>query len=410
MNEPAVDPGPTSFLDSLGERGRQRAEPRTSIALAGAGCALGVLGVLVVAGDTGVSNNDDFNRLPGLLLSALVVALGFFVLSQARRGALATAGAVAAALGVPAVMFFLTFDANNLPPYSTEGILIVSTGIWLATYAASPGRGRPFFLGAGLLGVWATILQITEKLFDAPFNAAESFFGTTGGGTFDPDTGEFIESSGYLGSGSGFHAPDPATIGLLSLGLGLAFLLVGRWLDQQGRPGVGTPFALAALPALAVGIIGLAPDLEAAGTGVFMVAIGLALTYHGATVWRRATNWIGGATVAAGLALFLGDMAGDDVTIGGMLFIAGGIAMVFAGHAVATATREPDELTPTRPAVGVAAGPMRRVEPLLAEPAPAPPSVDDSQFAPPIPPPPGAPLIPPPPGAPPPQPPDPPQA
>ena len=65
------------------------------------------------------------------------------------------------------------------------------------------------------------------------------------------------------------------------------------------------------------------------------------------------------------MALFLGDIAGDSATTAGMLFIAGGIGMVFIGHLIASAIDEPDELTVT---VGgpVEAAP-RRV--LVAEPA-----------------------------------------
>ncbi|MEO6317492.1 MAG: hypothetical protein ABIP36_01795, partial [Acidimicrobiales bacterium] len=169
MTEPLAGPRSTSFLDSLGERGLRRSEPRTSIALAGAGCALGILGVLIVAGDTGAGDDGDFNRFPGLVLSALVVAAGYFVLAQARRGAVATGGTVAAALGTPPCMFFLTFGADKFPPYSTEGILIVSTIVWLASYAVGPGRGRPLFLGAGLIGLWLTALELTENVFTAPF-------------------------------------------------------------------------------------------------------------------------------------------------------------------------------------------------------------------------------------------------
>src|SRR5688572_17110729 len=100
MTDALGDAGP-SFLDSLGDRGRRRAEPRTSISLAGAGCALGIVGVLALAGDTGLDEDSgDFSQVPGILLSALVIAIGYFVLTAARRGAVATAGTVAAALGV----------------------------------------------------------------------------------------------------------------------------------------------------------------------------------------------------------------------------------------------------------------------------------------------------------------------
>ncbi len=394
-----------SFLDSLGARGQRRAEPRTSIATAGAGCVLAIVGVLIVAGDTGIDDSSgDLNRVPGILLSGLVIAAGFYVLAAARQGAVATGGTVAAALGVPPFMFFLTFDENSFPPYSTEGILIVSTIVWLGAYAVGPGRGRPFFLGAGLIGLWFTILQLTEKVFTSPFDLVGSFFfGSSGfddGSSFDPETGELIPSGGDFNIPD---VPDPSTIGILSLALGVAFLLGGRWLDKAGRHGAATPLAFAAIPCLFVGVIALADDLEAAGTGLLMVVIGLALAYCGATVWRRATTWIGGAVTALGLATFLVDMTpDDDATVGGMLFIAGGIGLVFAGHALATALKEPDEMTVTLgmpDGAAVPAGPMRRVSPLVAQPE-ATPAPDEGQWAPPPPPPaPEDPPIPPPPPA-----------
>lgn len=404
MTEPLGEARATSFLDSLGPRGRWRAEPRASIAIAGAGCALAVLGVLIVAGDTGASD-DDFNRVPGILLSAIVVAAGFFTLQAVRQGPMATAGSVAAALGVPPLMFFLTFDENGFPPYSTEGILIVSTVAWLATYAVGPGRGRPLFLGAGLIGLWFTLLQVTEGLFDAPFG----FFGAFTGGyseevTFD-ETGGMVGGGGDFGSSDfggggfgpgGFDAPDPTTIGLLSLGLGVAYLLTTRWLDRHGHHGAATPVALATLPTLFAGVLALADDLEQAGTGLLLLALGLGLAHHGAALGRRATAWIGGATAAVGAATFLADMT-DDATIGGMLFVAAGIGLVATGHAVAAALGEPDEMTrttiATRLAPAAVGTPTSAVGATPSSDPPASPATAPGGAAPPPPPP------PPPPGA-----------
>ena len=397
MTEPLGEPRATSFLDSLGPRGRWRAEPRASIAIAGAGCALAVLGVLIVAGDTGASDGD-FNRVPGVLLSAIVVAAGFFTLQAARQGPLATAGSAAAALGVPPLMFFLTYDEGGWPPYSTEGILIVSTAVWLVAYAVGPGRGRPFFLGAGLLGLWFTLLQVTEGLFDAPYG----FFGAFVGGyseevTFD-ETGGMVGGGGDFGGNDfggggfgpgGFDAPDPTTIGLLSLGLGVAYLLVTRWLDRRGHHGAATPVALATLPTLFAGVLALADDLEQAGTGLLLLALGLGLAHHGSAVGRRATAWIGGATAAVGAATFLADMT-DDATVGGMLFVAAGIGLVAAGHAISVALGEPDEMTRTTIAThlapaGASAAATAVPPPPPPVPAPAPPSPeeDHSPWAPP---------------------------
>jgi hypothetical protein len=334
MTDPQGDAGPMSFLGSLGLRATQRAEPRASIVVAGAGCVLALVGVLMISGDAG-STDGDFNRAPGLILSALVVGAGYFTLAGAERGPLATGGTVAAALGVPPLMFFLTFDQDGLPPYSTEAILFVSTIAWLAAYAVGPGRGRPFLLGAGLLGLWASVLQLSEKLFDAPF----LFFGAMFAFTSPEPT---FDGGDDFGLGS-FDAPDPSTIGVLSLGFGLAYVLLTRWLDRRGDHGAATPFALAALPALFVGTVAMGDDLEQAGTGVLAMAIGAALAHHGATAQRRATAWAGAAGVAIGAAVFLGDLT-DDTTLVGLLYLTAGVGLVFAAHAYAKATGEPDEL------------------------------------------------------------------
>jgi uncharacterized membrane protein YidH (DUF202 family) len=406
MTEPHGEAASTSFLDSLGVRAQRRAEPRTSIAIAGAGCALAILGVLLVSGDTGVPDDfsGDFNKVPGIILSLLVVAGGYVALAQAERGAIATGGAVAAGLGVPALLFFLTFDQDGLPPYSTEAILYVSTIAWLGSYAVGPGRGRPFFLGAGLLGLWASLLQVTEKVFDFPFVAIGGFFGafstttafdSTGSEIGGDDFGTDFGGGGFDEPGFGtptFDIPDPTTIGILSLGLGIAYLVVCRRLDRRGLVGAATPFALATLPTLFVGTLFLADDLEAAGTGLLLMGIGFGLAYHGASVWRRATTWIGGAVTALGAAVFLGDMA-DDATIGGMLFVAAGVGLVFAGHLLAARLGEADEMVVTAPVPATATVTTPGSPP--APPAPPAAAPDDTAWAPPV-----DPTIPPPPGAP----------
>lgn len=374
MTEPLGGAPAPSFLDSLGPRTSRRAEPRASIAIAGAGCALAVIGVLIVAGDTGVSDGD-LNRMPGLVLSAIVVAAGLVTLRATSQGAVATAGAVAAALGVPPLMFFLTWDRSGFPPYSTEGILIVSTLAWLGFYAVGPGRGRPFFLGAGLIGLWLTILQLSEQVFDAPFGFMTMMGGSAtarldgGGGYYEGDLGgSGFGGSGFEGSPFGgspfdrgsFQAPDITTLGLLSLGLGLVYLVACRGLDARGRHGIATPFAVATLPTLFAGTVFLADDLEQAGTGLLTLVIGAGLALHGAGGRRRATAWIGGALTALGLATFLADMT-DDATIGGMLFMAGGIALVGAGHMIAMAFNEHDEMDDPSPAVPLPAAAVSAV-------------------------------------------------
>ncbi|HEX4866996.1 MAG TPA: hypothetical protein VFV32_05160 [Acidimicrobiales bacterium] len=373
MTEPNVAPAGPTFFERIGPRALRRAEPRASIAVAGAGCVLAVVGVLIVSGDTGATDGD-FSRWPGVILSGAVVVAGYLVLTRVHRGAVATGAAVAAGLGVPPLMFFLTFDQDGLPPYSTEAILGVSAAAWLASYVWGPGRGRPFFLGAGLLALWAVVLQVTEELFDAPY-------GFLGG--WAPASAAI---GGDFGGAATFHAPDPTTLGVLSLALGVAYLVMGRLLDSSGHHGAATPVAAATLPVLATAPIFLADDLDTAGTGLLLVVLGLALAVNGAAAGRRTTTWVGGAAMALGVAVFLSDMT-DDATVGGMLFLATGLALVFAGHVYAGLRHEPDEMAVTAPYVAatlapVTPGPIQPDDSLWA-----PPPADDGPPPPPPPPP-----------------------
>jgi hypothetical protein len=359
-----------SLLSSLGTRSRRRPEPRLSITLAGAGSALAVLGVLVVSGDTG-AGDESFNSIPGLVLSVLVVVAGLVTLQQAEDGALAAAGAAAASLGVPATMFFLTYDSGSLPPYSSDAILVVSTIAWLVAYGAGPTRGRSIFLGAGLIGVWFTLLQVTEQVFDAPFG----FLGFGFARSFEStgSNGGYQSSSSMLGPrsfGGGFHGPDPTVLGLLSLAVGVAYVVATRWLDRRSHTGAATPFAAVAIAPLVAGTLFLSDDLDQAGTGLLLAVLGVWLARHGSTTRRRATAWIGGVLCAIGLATIVIDLT-DDATIGGLLLAVAGLAMVAGGYGLGRTLGEPPEFTdtdgiaPMRPSNGGPSGAVS-AEPLAA--------------------------------------------
>ena len=125
---------PWPFLDPDHARVRRRGEPRASIALAGAGCVLAVLGVLILAGDTGTSDGSaEFNRWPGFVMSIVVVAIGFGLMEVVRRGPVATGGAVAAALGVRS-------------PSVTGMLKRLSDGEWIAYEPGTGARLTPLGL------------------------------------------------------------------------------------------------------------------------------------------------------------------------------------------------------------------------------------------------------------------------
>lgn len=355
----------------------RRAEPRATIALAGAGCALAVVGALTVAGDNAGFDDDALNRWPGLVLSALLVAAGIGVLTKVRSGPLATAGTVAFALGVPPLMFFLTLDGSSLPPYSTEGILVVSTVAWLGAWAVGPARGRPFLLGAGLVGLWATVLQLVEGVFSAPFD----WVAWVGGGQYmepDPFGPEAFGPDPF--GATTFDAPDPTSVGVISLLAGVGYLVLARWFDRSGREGAGTPCIVAVVLALTVAVLSLAGELQEVGTGLLLVALGAAMGLYGASVGRRATTWIGAAAATLGVAVALSALT-DDATLLGAIYVAAGAGVVGLGHAIASSLDEPDEHVP-----GPSTFRRRDPQPPAPPPPPAPPSGPLGDGLPPTPP------------------------
>ncbi len=337
-----------SFLDRLGPRVARRPQPRASIALAGAGCALAVAGVLTLAGDAGVSNDGGFNRTPGIILSLLVVGAGLLVLQLRNQGPLATAGSVAVAAGTPAAIGFMVVGGGD---GRLDTAITLSALAWLATYLVGPGRGRPVFLGLAAYGVWSTVLQMVGA------GGATSLLALTPLGWFA--FGESCEYDSFTGSSDctstgpfgmrGFDQPDWAALGLVSLAVALGYLLLSRWLDRNGRHGMSTPFVLVGLLAVVQGVIALGIELEDAhGAGAIILVAGVALAVFGGSTGRRFTTWFGGAASALGVGLIvLPDV--DSASAGGLLLLGSGLVVVAVTHLVAEQLDEPDELATDRP-------------------------------------------------------------
>jgi hypothetical protein len=357
MTEPTTAAGSsplTSLLEAIGPRARRRGEPRTTITVAAAGCAVAVMGVLLIAGDAGVGDGDGgFNRWPGTILAALVVVGGVLAMRTVTRGPVASAGTIAVLLGLPVLVGLATFDTGSFPPFSIDSLLMVTTAGWLVAYVVGPGKGRPAFLGAGLVGAWLSVLQITEQ----PFSIL-SFFGL------------FAEMDDDAFFGAAFRTPDFFVIGLLSLAIGLSYGLATRWLDTRGHHGVATPFAVATIPAVLLGVASLADDLGASVTGLLLVVAGVALAHQGATLGRRATCWIGGLTVVTGVLTVIADAAKSAATAGLLLLLIG-LCVVWASQLAHDHLDEP-------PDIQLSGGirPFRRPKP---HPAPTPKSASESR-------------------------------
>lgn len=332
-------PPPQAGRDRLGPRTRRRADPRFGVALAAAGVVLAIVGVVVWSAgyfadgfhlhfdesSAGPTTSGTGRRFLGAGLSFLVVLTGYALLVMRRRGPLASAGAIAAALGVPLTLLFLTLDpTGGSGPFNIDAVLLISVLVWLVTYVFVPvAQGRPFFLGlaALYLASWAE------------FKAAPT------------SVVAFAVRLSPLSDG-GDPVPRPGTGAVAATGLifGVGYYVIAAVLDRRGRPGAGVAFVVAGLVATLSGVVAAAPGFGADGTGVLLIALGLVLGALGARAGRRFTTWVWAAAFVVGVVLVVADLAPDDVTAAGIALVIVGGVVVVAAQVYATVSREPDDM------------------------------------------------------------------
>jgi hypothetical protein len=333
-------PGP-GLATRLGDRLLRRAEPRFGIGLGAVGMLMIVVGVLAWGGEaTGDTSEDDPNRVVGMLLSLLVIAAGYGLLVRFRRGPLASSGVVAAALGVPLLLGFATFDPDSTAdsdalfalPFAVDVIVLISLAAWLATYVWVPfARGRALFLALSAFTLWLYVLEKVEEgasvyVVSLPYSPLFLSFGDA----FDSET----------------ELPDPAALGGPSLLIGVAYYVLAIVADRQGWRGLATPLLAAGFLATAIGIGHLAGDLDTTGTGVLLVAVGTVLGLYGAVSGRRFTAWVWAAGIGLGFLLIVSEVFRDGPTEFGVAAILMGVAVIVLGHLVSEGFSEPDEMTP----------------------------------------------------------------
>ena len=350
--------GGVSWSDTvgdLGDRSIRRPEPRLGIGLAGVGMLMVVFGVVVWAGDhaaRAASDDGEADTTLGIILSLVVIAAGMGLLFRFRSGPLANAGVVASALGVPLLMGFATFDDPATSssgfgdeatpvfalPFSIDAIALFSIAAWLVAYLWVPhARGRTFYLAATTVFTWLYLAEKVEEgaagylallpfsVFFRPLESVASEFGTEE---------EF------------FSLPDAATIGWISLLVGLAYYGAAVALDRRGRRGAATPFLAVGAVVVPVGIAHLGGDLEAIGCGLLLVLVGSGLAYYGALQGRRFTTWGWCAGAALGVLLIAGDLSGDSSAAFGIAAILLGAGVIALAQVIASNLAEPDEMTP----------------------------------------------------------------
>jgi hypothetical protein len=372
----------TRGLARIGPRAIRRVEPRLWVTLAGVGCILVVIGILVISGDAQTPDpdtNEPGPTWPGIVLCLLVVAAGYLLLHRFRDAPAASAGVAAVVLALPPLIYFATYDADRLDgafrglPFSIDAVLALSALVWILSYAVGPGRGRPLLLGAGLLFAWLFVLQVIEDPFESdleppvvvegPFAEDDEF----GDDPFAEDFGDdgFPED---LPDAQRPDEPNMTTVGIVSVLFGIGYLLVGRRLDRHGFAGTGTPFVTVGLITLPIGIAYLGEDLEIAGTGIAFVLAGGVLAWLGAVGGRRGTTIIGALEVLVGIGLIVGDLMEDSspTSIGTTLALIGA-AIVIAAQLLHAATREPPQTTPTPSTFGSRPGPGTGPDPAQSQ-------------------------------------------
>jgi hypothetical protein len=338
---PGAPPARPRLVDRFADRLAERPVPRVGVSLAGAGVALVIVGVLIwgfaytfeglaASFDGGGGGGNSSRHYLGAVLALIVVAGGYALAIATQRGALATAGVAASALGVPVALEFLTLDFTGTSGsvVNTDAVVWGSIVVWTISYLWVRGaRGHSFYLALTLYALW---LYISDKSAPRALSSGVSFGSSTIGGGSDDLGGSSI---------------DFGTLAGVSLTIGLIYYAAAWGLDRSGRRGAGVSFVLVGFVAVALGILALAPDLEQVGTGIVLLVVGVVLSAYGARYGRRFTTWIWAAGSALGGVLIMIKLVADQggPTIGISLVVLGGI-FIAGGALVARALHEPDDV------------------------------------------------------------------
>lgn len=339
----AGPPAPRSGVaDRLGIRALRRPEPRFGTSLAAAGVFVAVIGILVWAGGhLGSGIQVDFNesgpvtqgggrRFLGAGLFLVLVLLGYGLLVVRRTGPLATAGAVAGAVGVPLAIGFVTFDIGNTfsgdLPINLDALALVSILVWLASYFAVPGaRGRSFYLGA-----------------TAVMLASYVGFKSAGDST--------LQSAVNLGGSGAAGSPDTNAVGAIGLVFGLAYYAIAALLDRRGQRGAAVALAFAGFVVTLAGVAGLAESFGVSGTGVLLIALGVLLAWYGGRFGRRFTTWLWSTAVLVGIVMIIAKASPDNFTAAGISLIVIGVVVVVLAYLASAATNEAPDIVEERAA------------------------------------------------------------
>ena len=341
------------------------------VAIAAVGCALAVLGLYLISGDAQAGDGDgDGSPVTGIVLSLAVVLAGYVVMYLLHEGPAASAGVTAVILGLPGVALFLTLDVDDVPPFSIELFLGLPAIVWGVSYLVGPGRGRTVLAGFALVFAWLFVLQVIEDPFASggvddilePDVFGEELGDPGFDEELDPELDQELEDEFGVSPAQTGPSADATTIGWVSVVVGAAYLALSRRFDKRRLGGTATPFVVAGHLALITGIVALADDLDASGTGIAFVLAGVVVARLGAVGGRRLTTIIGAVEIGGGALLVLGDAMEESspTSFGTALFVLGA-AIAALAQVLHLSTREPAQTTPGPSSVPGWAQPRLRV-------------------------------------------------
>lgn len=309
-----------------------RPRPRIPGVLAATGGLLVVSSLLIFIGEL----PDKHPRIPGLLLSLVFLAIGVVGLFIWRDRPTVAVGVAVSALAVVPVLVFTFVDPNrpniafgslSRGKDTLSGILVLSAVAWLVGYFASPGRRSAFYLGASLVAVWLLLLvQIATSALERYTGEANNF--NPIGPGFDPG----LTGRRQAGRFSSAASSTSTRAGMVSLVVGLVYLIAAWRLDRRGGTRAATPFFATAALVLTIAVLTLVEPWKTEGAAIVAVVLGLTGIWLGTKAGRRFTAWYGGFAVFTGLVALLAKLSHNNNKVAGLLVLLAGLGLAFLAN------------------------------------------------------------------------------
>ncbi len=311
------------LLDWLGDESKERPRPTLIATFAGVG------GLLIAAGLLGAVAGDDANPRGKLVVVSLIIlaaawALRMFVGFEPLKSA-----AVGMAV-VSVVVFPAAATADDGSSAFVTGAVMAALA--LALWALPGFRNRNILLAIGALALVSAFGSLADG--SAEVQRCQEYIDDYDYDRFDEECGDVEYQEPSL-----LPAPFSETLGdqgAIYLAGAVVYLAATAWLDRKGRKGPATALAAAGVITAITGAIEFAAQLSGETAALFVLLVGLVVSFVGSFGARRATTWWGATTATVGLVWFIAAVWDPDsaASIGTMVVVSG-VVLVAVAIAVA---------------------------------------------------------------------------